>query len=86
MPYEGAPLEGGNELKRLTLVVAIAAVMLGAAWAVASSAPVSSTSSLAEARMSAPSTTEVANAAVSDRDLGPDESEAELASHPVAAR
>jgi hypothetical protein len=85
MPYEGAPLQGGHELKRFTLVAAIAAVLLVGAWALAS-APVSSARSSSEARTLAPSTTELTNAAVSDSDLGPGESEAELASHPVATR
>jgi hypothetical protein len=51
MPYEGAPLEGGHDSKRLNLAIAIAAVLLVGAWVLAAFTPVSSTSSLGEARM-----------------------------------
>jgi hypothetical protein len=60
MPYEGAPLEGGHDSKRLILALAIGAVLLVGAWGLAAFTPVSSTSSLGEARMIAPFTTVVA--------------------------
>jgi hypothetical protein len=86
LPYEGAPSKGGHELKRLTLTIAIAVVMLGGAWGLAASAPVPGKSVLSEARMTAPATPAVDNIAASDTDVGPGDAESELAFHPIAAR
>jgi hypothetical protein len=56
MPYEGAPLESGHDLKHSLLALSIGAAILVGAWAVAAFTPVSTTSSVSEARMIARST------------------------------
>ena len=86
MPYEGTPLKGGHDRERLLLALAIGAVLLMGAWGLAAVTPASSRSSSGDAKMSAPSTPVAANIAVSDSDVGPGESESELARHPVMAR
>lgn len=60
MPYEGALLKGGHDSsKQLILALAIGASLLVGAWMLAAFIPVSSTSSLSDATMIAPSTTVV---------------------------
>ncbi len=86
VPFEGVPLEGGQEWKRLMLAVAIGAVMVMGAWVLLGASPISTTRSVSEARMIAPSTTAGVNIAASDTDVGPGEAESELCKHPVAAR
>jgi hypothetical protein len=86
VPYEGAPLKGGRDLKGLILALAIGAAMLVGTWALAASAQSSITTSVVTVMMSAPSTMVVDNVAVSDSDFGPGEAESEVALLPIAAR
>ncbi len=98
IPYEGAPLDRGNDRKRTSLVVAITAVILAGAGWLAVLTPVSNLGSFDDApaeAMSAPVATKapssvvapslVAGVASSDTDFGPGGSESELACHGAAA-
>jgi hypothetical protein len=99
IPYEGAPLARGNELRRTSLVVAITAVILAGAGWLAVLTPVSNVGSFDEGLGEAPGATVamtapvavaspslVAGAASSDSDFGPGGAESELACQAASSK